>query len=338
MKSIYNYSEEKLQNHFLKKGFKKYNGRQVIEWLYKKRVLSFDEMTNISKGLRAYLKDNFDFLVPKIILMEEDLDTRKFLLELKDGSNIEAVVMNHTYGLSLCVSTQVGCNMGCQFCESGKLKKRRNLEVYEMIGTVLEIEKKLDKRISHVVLMGIGEPFDNFENVLDFLRLLNNPYGMEIGARHITVSTCGIVPKIIEFSKFPLQVNLAISLHSAVQKTREKLMPIAKVYNLDELFKALKIYQEKTKRRITFEYILLEKVNDSEEEIKALIDFVKPFNAYINLIPYNETSEDFRRSSEENIKRIYDIIKASRIDVTRRQEFGKNISAACGQLSARKES
>ena len=246
--------------------------------------------------------------------------------------------MRHDYGNSICVSSQVGCNMGCRFCESGRRKKVRNLETYEMVLQLLMIEKLLGERISHVVVMGIGEPFDNYDNLLNFFRIINHPKGLAIGARHITVSTCGIVPKILEFSDFPLQINLAISLHAPNNEIRNKIMPINKAYPLEQLIPALKTYLNKTNRRLTFEYILLKDVNDSEECALELAKLVKGINCYINLIPYNETNNiDFKRTNTIQIMRFYDILKKNNVGVTIRKEFGSKISAACGQLRSKKE-
>ena len=246
--------------------------------------------------------------------------------------------MRHDYGNSVCVSSQVGCNMGCKFCESGRRKRVRNLEVYEMVIQLLMIEEDLGERISHVVVMGIGEPFDNYDNLLKFLLIINHPKGLAIGARHITVSTCGIVPKILEFSEFPLQINLAISLHAPNDALRDKIMPINKAYPLKELISALEVYLSRTNRRITFEYIMLSGVNDSVECAKELVELVGHLNCYVNLIPYNETNNlEFKRSSTVQIMKFYDILKKNRLGVTIRREFGSKISAACGQLRSKKE-
>ena len=259
----------------------------------------------------------------------------KFLFELSDGNKIEAVLMKHDYGNSLCVSSQVGCNMGCSFCESGRLKKVRNLEVSEMVLQILEVEKILGIRISHLVLMGIGEPFDNYKNVMDFISIINEPKGIDLGARHITVSTCGIVPKILEFMNNGKQVNLAISLHAPNNEIRDKLMKINHAYKIEEVIEAVKKYIEKTKRRVTFEYILLQGVNDSEACAKELARLLKGINCYVNLIPYNETSHlEYKKSSKEVIDKFYNMLKKEGINVTVRREFGSKISAACGQLRA----
>ena len=241
--------------------------------------------------------------------------------------------MNHDYGNSLCVSTQVGCNMGCVFCESGRLKKVRNLETYEMVLQILMVEEDLGVRISHVVLMGIGEPFDNYDNVMRFIDIINSDYGLAIGARHITVSTCGIVPKIKEFTSERRQVNLAISLHAPNDELRSRLMKINKVYPLKEVIKAVKDYLKENNRKVTFEYIMLKDVNDSDECALELASLLKGMMAYVNLIPYNETSHiEFKKTDRDKIMRFYDILKRNKINVTVRREFGSEVSAACGQL------
>ena len=246
--------------------------------------------------------------------------------------------MHHDYGYSICVSSQVGCNMGCAFCESGRRKKVRNLETYEMVEQILLIEEDLNIKISHVVVMGIGEPFDNYDNVINFIKIINDDLALGIGARHITVSTCGIIPKILEFSNLNLQVNLAVSLHSAINEKRSMLMPVNKKYNLNDLIDALKIYVEKTNRRVTFEYIMLEDVNDNKEDAEALVKIVKEVLSYVNLIPYNETSNfKYKRTKNKKILEFYDILKKNNINVTIRREFGTSISAACGQLRSSKE-
>ena len=338
MNSIYNNSLLDLENYFLNLGEKKFKATQVFEWLYQKKVKSFSEMSNLKLELREQLKKDFYFDDITIMKEEKDEDVRKFLFSLSDKEKVEAVVMYHNYGNSLCISTQVGCNMGCKFCESGRLKKVRNLTTSELVLQILKIEEYLKERISHVVVMGIGEPFDNYDNLVKFIEIINHNKGLALGSRHITVSTCGIVPKIKEFMNLPYQVNLAISLHAPDDELRSKLMPINKVYPLEELKKALLLYIEKTNRRVTFEYILLKDVNDSIDCAKKLVSFVKGMNCYINLIPYNETNNiDFKRSSSIQINKFYDILKQSRINVTTRREFGSKISAACGQLRSKKE-
>ena len=310
----------------------------MFDWLYVKRVKSFDDVTNIKKEVLEEIKKNYILNNIKIVNVEKDKDVNKYLFELSDGEHIEAVLMFHDYGTSICISSQVGCNMGCKFCESGRRKKVRNLEVSEMVLQILLIEEELGSRISHVVVMGIGEPFDNYDNLIKFFRIINDPKGISIGARHITVSTCGIVPKILEFSDLDMQINLAISLHAPNDELRNKLMPINKAYPLKELMKALKVYSKKTNRRLTFEYILLKDINDHESDALELVKLVKGLNCYINLIPYNETNNiEFKRTNTVQIMRFYDILKKNSIGVTIRREFGSNISAACGQLRSKKE-
>ena len=336
--NIYGLTLEEIEEIFLSLGSKKFHALQLFSWLYEKRVESFDEMSDIKKDILSKLKDNYSVDRLKIVDVQEDSDVCKYLFELNDGEHIEAVLMKHDYGNSICVSSQVGCNMGCKFCESGRRKKVRNLEIYEMVLQILMIEKLLGERISHVVVMGIGEPFDNYDNLIKFFRIINHPKGLAIGARHITVSTCGIIPKILEFSDFPLQINLAISLHAPNNEIRDKIMPINKAYPINELIPALKTYLNKTNRRITFEYIMLDGINDSEECALELANLVKDINCYINLIPYNETNNiEFKRTKTIQIMRFYDILKKSRVNVTIRREFGGNIDAACGQLRSKKE-
>ncbi len=338
MTSIYNLTREDLEKYFLSINSKKFHADQLFDWLYVKRVKSFDDVTNIKKEVLEEIKKNYILNNIKIVNVEKDQDVHKYLFELNDGEHIEAVLMFHDYGTSVCISSQVGCNMGCKFCESGRRKKVRNLEVSEMVLQILLIEEELGSRISHVVVMGIGEPFDNYDNLIKFFRIINDPKGISIGARHITVSTCGIVPKILEFSDLDMQINLAISLHAPNDELRNKIMPINKAYPLKELMDALKIYLKKTNRRLTFEYILLKDVNDSEDCALELVKLVKGLNCYINLIPYNETNNiDFKRTNTIQIMRFYDILKKNSIGVTIRKEFGGKISAACGQLRSKKE-
>lgn len=338
MESIYNKSFDELVTYFESIGEKKFKATQVFEWLYLKRVKSFDEMSNIKKEIIDVLKK--DYVIENITLdkVERDIEVNKYLFTLNDGNHIESVLMRHDYGTSICISSQVGCNMGCRFCESGRLKKVRNLTAGEMVEQILKVEEDINTRITHVVIMGIGEPFDNFDNFKRFIEIVNYQKGINIGSRHITVSTCGIIPKIREFSEFPYQVNLAISLHAPNNEIRDMLMPINKVYPLDALMKEIRHYIKTTNRRVTFEYILLEGINDSEECANELCDLVCGLNCYINLIPYNETNNlGYKRSKKDTISSFYDIIKKRKINVTIRREFGTKISAACGQLRSKKE-
>ena len=338
MINIYSMTLEKLEDYFVSINEKKYKAKQVYDWLYIKRVNNFDSMSNIKKSVLDRLKIDFYFDNIDIVKCESDVDVKKYLLKLSDAKTIEAVLMEHDYGNSLCISSEVGCNMNCSFCESGKIRKQRDVTSGEMVLEIMKIEDDIKTRISHVVIMGIGEPFDNYDNIVDFIEIVNSPFGINLGSRHITVSTCGIVPKIYEFADFPYQVNLAISLHAARDELRSKLMPINKVYNIEKLMESLKYYLSQTNRRLTFEYIMLDNVNDREENARELANLLKGMNCYVNLIPYNETSRiPSKRSSKENILKFYDILKKEGINVTIRREFGGNISAACGQLKSSEE-
>jgi len=336
MMNIYGIKRIDLENYFIKNNEKKFKALQVFEWLYDKRIKTIDDMSNISKSIRELLNKDFKMNMIKIVKKQEDKLTKKYLFELEDKNHIEAVLMEHDYGTSICVSSEVGCNMGCRFCESGRLKKVRNLEAYEMVEQILLVEEDIKKRISSVVIMGIGEPLDNYDNVLDFIKIINDPKGIAIGARHITLSTCGIVPKIEELSNEPIQINLAISLHAPNNKLRSEIMPINKAYKIDELIDAIKRYIDKTNRRVTIEYVMLDNVNDSIECAKELANLLKNMLVYVNLIPYNETNHiEFKRTSKEKVMQFYDILKKSGINVTIRKEFGSKIDAACGQLRSK---
>ena len=335
---IYGKTIEELEEYFINIGEKKFKAIQVYDWLYKKRVSSFDEMTNIKKDIILKLKKDFTFYKPTIINKQRGKNVYKYLFALKDSSKVEAVLMIHDYGNSLCVSTQVGCNMGCAFCESGRKSKLRNLETSEMVSQILILEKEENIRISHIVLMGIGEPFDNYDNVMKFIKIVNCNKGIDIGARHITVSTCGIVPKIKEFTNEKLQVNLAISLHAPNDEIRSKLMKINKAYKITDIINAIREYINVTNRRVTFEYIMLDNINDTDKCAYELVHLLKGLNAYVNLIPYNETSHiNFKKSTDEKIMHFYDILKQNGINVTIRKKFGNEVSAACGQLRSEYE-
>ena len=334
MKNLFNFTINELEDYFLKMGEKKFKATQVFEWLYIHKIHNIDEFSNIKKEIREKLKTDFTTDLIKIVAKEEDHLVKKYLFELNDQERVEAVLMHHDYGKSVCVSSQVGCNMGCKFCESGRLKKIRNLETYEMVLQILLIEQDINSKIDSVVVMGIGEPFDNYDNVMNFVKIINHPKGLGIGARHITISTCGIVPKIAEFSNFPLQVNLALSLHAPNDEIRNKIMPISKVYKINDIIKEIKDYIKKTNRRVTIEYVMLDKVNDSIDCAIELASLLKGLNVYVNLIPYNETKNiEYKRSN--NIKKFQDKLLNLGINTTIRKEFGSNISAACGQLRSK---
>ena len=335
MRNIYDLTIKELEEYFMSIGEKSFRSTQVYDGLYKKRFNSFDEMTNISKDLRVKLKEDFSQYKIKLLVKQEGENVNKYLFELEDGNKIESVLMFHDYGTSICVSSQVGCNMTCAFCESGRLKKVRNLLAYEIVQQILLIEEDIKKRITHVVVMGIGEPFDNYDNVMRFVKIINCGKGIDIGSRHITISTCGIIPGIKKFMEEEGQVNLAISLHAPNDELRSKIMPINKAYKLDELMKVIKEYILKTNRRVTFEYIMIDDINDSEKEAQELANLLKGINCYVNLIPYNETKNiGFKRSKEWKILKFYDILKKNKINTTIRKEFGGKVDAACGQLRA----
>ena len=333
MNSIFNYKLADLTSYFLDNNEKAFKAKQIFEWIYKKRVFDFDKMTNISKDLINKLKSDFDISMLELVRRQTSESTNKYLFKLYDGNLIEAVLMKHDYGNSVCVSSQVGCNMGCSFCESGRLKKVRNLETSEVVRQILMIEDIESIRISSVVVMGIGEPFDNYDSIMNFISIINDPLGIAIGARHITVSTSGIVPKIYDYANNPLQTNLAISLHAPNDELRSKIMKVNKAYPLKELMEAIKYYIDKTNRRVTFEYVMLSGVNDDPKYANELSDLIRGLNAYVNLIPYNETSHiEYKKSNNEDIMKFYDTLKKRGINVTVRREFGGSIDAACGQL------
>lgn len=336
MKHLLSLSRESWKEYFISIGEKGFKATQVFEWIYDKKVINPLNWSNFKIETREVVNKDFENTMIKIEKKEEDNLTKKYLFKLKDNNHVEAVLMEHDYGLSVCVSSQVGCNMGCSFCESGRLKKVRNLETYEMVEQILLIENDIRKRISSVVIMGIGEPFDNYDNVIEFIKIINDDKGLAIGARHITVSTCGLIPKIKDFMNLPLQINLAISLHASNNELRSKIMPINKVYSLSQLLSTIDEYIAHTNRRVTIEYVMLNNVNDNEENALELIKLFKGKNVYINLIPYNETSHIiYKKSPKDKIMKFYDILKKGGINVTIRKEFGSKISAACGQLRSK---
>lgn len=337
MESIYGYTEDMFKKYLTDMGQKPFRATQLIEWLYRHKITSFDEITNMKKDFILKLKEDFSIDTLECVTNQKSSDgTQKFLFRLSDGNLIETVLMCHDYGYSVCVTTQVGCNMGCQFCASGMKKKLRNLEAHEIVLQVLTVSKLADVRVSHVVVMGIGEPFDNYDNVIKFLKIINHPLGLEIGARHITVSTCGLVEKIYEYAEFDLQVNLAISLHAPNDETRNQIMPINKAYPIEKLINAIRYYIEKTNRRVTIEYILLQGLNDTRNHANELCDLLHGLNVYVNLIPYNEVIEKpYKRSKKEDMVAFFDILKKRRINVQLRREQGGDIDAACGQLRSK---
>lgn len=338
MRNIYDFTLQELEDYFISIGDKKFRAAQVYDFLYKKRIDDVNLFHNIGKNMQEHLKASFSFEKIKMIVKQEDKDVCKFLFELVDGQRIESVLMYHDYGISICVSSQVGCNMGCRFCESGRLKKVRNLEAYEIVQQILLIEEEIGKRITHVVVMGIGEPFDNYDNVMRFVRIINEGKGIGIGSRHITISTCGLISGIEKFMEEDGQVNLAISLHAPNDEIRKKIMPIAQVNDMDSLFQVIQKYIDKTNRRVTIEYIMLDTINDSGDNALELANRLQGLNCYVNLIPYNETENiGYKRTKINRIRKFYDILKKNNVNVTIRKEFGGKVDAACGQLRANQE-
>lgn len=333
--NIYDFTLEELENYLIENGFKKFNATQLIEWIYEKKVYDFQNMTNLSKKLIEFLSTNFVIEKPKVVQVETSPLANKYLLELKDSNKIECVLMNHDYGYSLCVSSQVGCNMGCSFCESGRLKKVRDLELHELIGQIICVQEYENIRIDSIVVMGIGEPFDNFKNIKRFISVVTHNKMIAIGQRHLTISTCGLVPKIYEFADLETGVNLAISLHAPNNEIRDKIMKVNRAYKIEDVMKALDYYIEKTNRRVTIEYIMLAGINDTDDCARELAKLIKGKLMYVNLIPYNETTHfELKRSNDFKIKSFYDILKSNNVNVTIRKEMGGNLSAACGQLRA----
>ncbi|MEQ2130491.1 23S rRNA (adenine(2503)-C(2))-methyltransferase RlmN [Caldanaerobacter subterraneus KAk] len=325
---------EEMEELFVNLGESKFRAKQLYKWIYDKRVTDFDLMTDISKNLRAKLKEIAYISELKIIerRVSQIDDTVKYLFLLEDKNIIEGVAIKYKFGNTACVSTQVGCNMKCKFCASAIGGKVRDLKASEMVDQVMAIDSDYGK-ISNIVLMGSGEPFDNYDEVMKFIKIVNNPYGLKIGKRHITISTVGIVPKIYQFADEELQVNLSISLHAPNNELRNELMPINRAYPLEELMKACRYYIEKTNRRITFEYALIDGVNDKKEHAYQLVDLLKGMLCHVNLIPINYVKEiGFRKSSNEKVMMFKKIIENACITCTVRRELGSDIEAACGQL------
>lgn len=342
MINLYGMEMKKLQTLMVERNQKPFRAVQLFTWLYEKKATSFDEMSDISLSFREELKRDFCLDLPRVHTKQVSSDgTIKLLLELEDGYKVETVLMRYNYGNAVCVSSQVGCNMGCSFCSSGILGKQRSLQPHEMVGQVLVINNLLKaenrgEHVTHIVVMGTGEPFDNYDNVIDFIRIVNNQKGLAIGARHITVSTCGLPERIKQYSLEGLQTNLAISLHAPNDELRNKLMKINKAYPLKEVMDAVRIYEKNAGRRVTYEYLLLQEVNDTKECALELIELIKGTFGYVNLIPYNETNKnDYKRSSGNRVHAFLDILMKNGVKATIRKEFGSDIDAACGQLKAK---
>ena len=334
MKNIKDYNLDELKEEFLKLEEKGYRAEQVFKWLYVDCVSSFDDMTNISKELREKLKQEFSMNNFEILKKQESEDgTKKYLFDILDGNAIETVLMEYHHGKSICVSTQVGCKMGCKFCASTGIKFVRDLSAGEIVEQILAVQKDVNDKISNVVFMGIGEPLDNFDNVVNAIAILNNQKGLNIGARHISISTSGLVPKIYQLAEENIQCTLSISLHATTDEKRSSMMPVNNRYNISELLQACRDYIEKTNRRISFEYALAKDNNDNLEDAKRLVKLLKGMICHVNLIPINKIENgEYIKSSNENIMKFRDYLNEHGIVATIRRELGSDIDAACGQL------
>mgnify|MGYP002620869110 FL=1 len=337
---IYDLTFEALKSWLTEAGEPAYRAGQIYDWLYVKRVERFADMTNLSKPLRAKLEEHFDFVALDEITHFRSKDgTVKFLFGLFDGHAIETVVMKHNYGNGVCVTTQVGCRIGCTFCASTLGGLKRNLSAGEIVAQVVRAQQMLDKsgeRVSSIVVMGSGEPFENYEATMDFLRIVNHEKGLHIGQRHITVSTSGIVPNIYRFADENTQINLAISIHAPNDELRSRLMPVNRRYSFADLIEACKYYIAKTGRRITFEYALIGGVNDRPEHAEELADVLQGMLCHVNLIPVNHVPErNYVRTSREDIFAFLRTLEKRKINATIRREQGHDIEAACGQLRAK---
>ncbi len=319
-------------------GEKAFRARQMYQWIHQKLARGFDEMSNLPKAYRDICEERYAYVALKLVCVQESrLDgTKKFLFELYDGNVVESVWMKYKHGNSVCISSQVGCRMGCRFCASTLEGLERNLLPSEMLDQIYAITLLTGERVSNVVVMGTGEPLDNYENLLKFIRLLTDENGLHISQRNITVSTCGIVPAIEKLAEENLQITLALSLHAATDEKRRELMPIANVYSIAGLMAACRHYFEKTGRRITFEYSLLSGVNDTKEDAEQLIGLAKPLSCHINLIPVNPVKErKFVRPETDRIRAFQNILEKNKINGTIRREMGRDIDGACGQLRRR---
>ena len=334
MKNIKDYNLEELKEELTKLEEKPFRAEQIFKWLFVDKVKSFDEMTNLSLNLREKLKQNYDICNFEIVRKLESKDgTKKYLFGLSDGNAIESVLMEYHFGKTVCVSSQIGCKMGCKFCASTGIPFVRNLTSGEIVEQILAIEQDIGNKISNVVFMGIGEPFDNYANVINALKILTNQKGLNIGARHISISTSGVVPKIYRFADEKVQCTLSISLHSANNKTRSSMMPINNAYNIQELIKACKYYIEKTNKRISFEYALAKDNNDNQKDADELVELLQGMLCHVNLIPINKIENGkYIKSSNENIIKFRDYLNSKGITATIRRELGSDIEAACGQL------
>ena len=335
-KNIKNYDLDELKEELKTLGEKPFRAEQIFKWLYQDKVSSFDEMTNLSLDLRKKLDENYSLGLFEIVRKLESVDgTKKYLFDVQDGEGnlIESVLMQYHHGYTICVSCQIGCKMGCKFCASTGIPFSRNLEAGEVVEQLLAIERDLGIKISNIVFMGIGEPLDNYDNVMSAIKILNHPKGLNIGARHISISTSGVVPKIYELADRQMQCTLSVSLHSSNNKTRSEMMPINNAYPIEELMKACKYYIERTNKRISFEYALAKDNNDNLDDAKELAKLLKGMLAHVNLIPINKIDDGkYTKSTNENIIKFRDYLNDHGIVATIRRELGSDISAACGQL------
>ena len=334
MKNIKDYTLEKLKEELKNLGEKPFRAEQIFKWIYQDQVKSFDEMTNLSLSLREKLKEEYTLCNYNIIKKQESADgTKKYLFDVLDGNAIETVLMEYHHGKTICVSSQIGCKMGCKFCASTGIAFVRSLTAGEIVEQIIAVEQDIQDRISNIVFMGIGEPLDNYENVIKAIRIINHPKGLNIGARHISVSTSGLVPRIYDLAKENIPCTLSISLHATNNEKRSAMMPVNNAYPIEELIKACKDYIATTNRRISFEYALAKDNNDNLEDAKELIKLLKGMLCYVNLIPINKIENGkFTKSTNENIIKFRDYLNEHGIVATIRRELGSDIDAACGQL------
>ncbi len=335
--NFYGITPQALREYLSRNGENSAKAELIYDGIYRRGITDFAEL-GFSQRVTTLLKRDFTLELPEITEALDSADTAKLLLKLSDGEFVETVLMRQSFGSCICVSTQVGCAMGCAFCQSGRLKRRRNLRTEEIVGQLLAIQRRFGVKVTGVSVMGIGEPFDNFGSVMEFCDIITAGKGLAVGESHITISTCGLVPELYRFAEQPHPCNLAISLHAPDDELRSRLMPINRRYPLAELMKAAQHFSEKANRRVTLEYIMLAGVNDSTEQAENLAELIGERNFYVNIIPYNHTEADcFEKSSKERIMAFYDVLKKHRVGVTMRREFGSELKAACGQLSAEHE-
>ena len=334
MKNIKDYNLDELQEELINMGEKKFRAEQIFKWIYKEKVKSFDEMTNLSIELREKLKENYTMCNYNILKKQESKDgTKKYLFDVFDGNAIETVLMQYHHGKTVCVSSQIGCKMGCKFCASTGIQFVRNLTAGEIVEQILAVEQDINDKISNIVFMGIGEPLDNYDNVIKAIKIMNNPKGLEIGTRHISISTSGLVPRIYDLANEKIQCTLSISLHATTDEKRSSMMPVNNRYNIEELMKACKDYIKITNKRISFEYALAKDNNDNLEDAQRLVDLLKGMLCHVNLIPINKIENGkFSKSTNENILKFRDFLNEHGIVATVRRELGSDIDAACGQL------